>query len=110
MFCVEHELHLDVSDPETEIEVQPPVKVRTTTVAPSTPTPEPIIHVGTTNVTVQLGSTALLHCEIANLSEKTVSPANRQIAKFDSKSEKKKKKTIKRQSNSGGEGSIVLST
>jgi len=63
-----------VSDPATAVDDQPPVKVRTTTLAPSTPTPEPIIHVGTTNVTVQLGSTALLHCEIANLSEKMVSP------------------------------------
>lgn len=74
MTCVtEHELHLDVSDPSTSIDVQPPVKLRTTTAVPSTQTPEPIIHVGTTNVTVQLGSTALLHCEIANLSEKMVS-------------------------------------
>ncbi|XP_050057126.1 limbic system-associated membrane protein-like [Aphis gossypii] len=70
---LEHELHLDVSDPENADEIQPSVKLRTTTLAPSTPTPEPIIHVGTTNVTVQLGSTALLHCEIANISEKMVS-------------------------------------
>lgn len=69
---VEHELHLDVSDPATAVDAQPPVRVRSTTLAPSTQTPEPIIHVGTTNVTVQLGSTALLHCEIANLSEKMV--------------------------------------
>ncbi|VVC25505.1 Immunoglobulin V-set domain,Immunoglobulin subtype,Immunoglobulin-like domain,Immunoglobulin-like [Cinara cedri] len=70
---LEHELHLDVSDPANVDAQPPPVKIRTTTVAPSTPTPEPVIHVGTINVTVQLGNTALLHCEIANLSEKMVS-------------------------------------
>lgn len=70
----EHELHLDVSDLVTGVDDQPPpIKLRTTTLVPSTSTPEPIIHVGTTNVTVQLGGTALLHCEIANLTEKMVS-------------------------------------
>lgn len=88
---------MDVSDPETDIEVQPPVKVRTTTAAPSTPTPEPIIHVGTTDVTVQLGGTALLHCEIANLSGKTVSPASRHtVSKFDSKRKGKTRSSANR--------------
>ncbi|XP_050524947.1 limbic system-associated membrane protein-like isoform X2 [Daktulosphaira vitifoliae] len=72
---LEHELHLHVSDPNI-IDVRPPMKPRSTTtstMAPVTQAPEPIIHVGTSNITVQLGSTALLHCDIANLSERMVS-------------------------------------
>ncbi|XP_050425321.1 neuronal growth regulator 1-like [Adelges cooleyi] len=74
---LEHELHLQVPDPNV-VDVRLPVKPRTIStttaaLAPVTPTAEPIIHVGTSNVTVQLGSTALLHCEIANLSGTMVS-------------------------------------